>query len=437
MVTGASNPFLGRRPIFLRSPDGTCILTNSNDNLLRIFELPSNVFDASAGKDKSPVLAVREGESIYDCCWYPAMNSQDPASCFFLSSTRDHPVHMWDAFTGKSRCSYSVINHREMFVAPNSLTFNLDGTKIYCGLNNMIQIFDTNRPGSDSTLRPTTPTKRSKEGQKGVISCLAFNPDRSGLYAAGSYSKSIGLYDETNNELCCLLTEGMVGGVTQLHFSPDGQYLYSASRKDHKLLCWDIRNTQKVLFHMHRTGNTNQRLAFDVDATGRYLVTGDQDGRTSVYDLARTEETTREERCLYTFQAHDDTTATTTFHPSYPLLASCSGQRKYTLPDESDSDTETDSDDSDDSRMREDDRGAVSPLPAMSTDNSLKIWRLPGGYAWYVDGYRWDGGATETAGEDGGVEAVDMEVSAVLEVAAVQAIVMTEIVQAQELVEQV
>ncbi|RUS26713.1 WD40-repeat-containing domain protein, partial [Jimgerdemannia flammicorona] len=425
---------------------------------------PSNVFDASAEIDMSPVLAVREGESIYDCCWYPAMNSQDPASCFFLSSTRDHPVHMWDAFTGKrhqpsrnvrraqlahfqfrrNQVNHAFHQNLPLFRLANSYNYKPSAliqpaarSRIYCGLNNMIQIFDTNRPGSDSTLRPTTPTKRSKEGQKGVISCLAFNPDRSGLYAAGSYSKSIGLYDETNNELCCLLTEGMVGGVTQLHFSPDGQYLYSASRKDHKLLCWDIRNTQKVLFHMHRTGNTNQRLAFDVDATGRYLVTGDQDGRTSVYDLARTEETTREERCLYTFQAHDDTTATTTFHPSYPLLASCSGQRKYTLPDESDSDTETDSDDSDDSRMREDDRGAVSPLPAMSTDNSLKIWRLPGGYAWYVDGYRWDGGATETAGEDGGVEAVDMEVSAVLEVAAVQAIVMTEIVQAQELVEQV
>jgi len=46
---------------------------------------------------------------------------------------------------------------------------------------------------------------------------LAFNPDQSGIYAAGSYSKTIGLYSENDNRLHFLL-EGHIGGVTQVLF---------------------------------------------------------------------------------------------------------------------------------------------------------------------------------------------------------------------------
>lgn len=46
-------------------------------------------------------VLIKEGEVVYDMCWYPQMSSQDPASCCVLSSSRDHPVHLWDAFTGE------------------------------------------------------------------------------------------------------------------------------------------------------------------------------------------------------------------------------------------------------------------------------------------------------------------------------------------------
>ncbi|KAF9920782.1 Telomerase Cajal body protein 1, partial [Modicella reniformis] len=48
----------------------------------------------------APGLLIKEGEVVYDMCWYPAMNSQDPGTCCVLSSSRDHPVHLWDAYTG-------------------------------------------------------------------------------------------------------------------------------------------------------------------------------------------------------------------------------------------------------------------------------------------------------------------------------------------------
>lgn len=43
---------------------------------------------------------------------------------------------------------------------------------------------------------------------------MSFNPDRSGLMAAGSFSGQAALYDSTTSELLFLL-EGQKGGLTQ------------------------------------------------------------------------------------------------------------------------------------------------------------------------------------------------------------------------------
>ena len=40
--------------------------------------------------------------------------------------------------------------------------------RIYCGYENMIEIFDVQRPGQASQKIPTIPQKRTKEGQKGI-----------------------------------------------------------------------------------------------------------------------------------------------------------------------------------------------------------------------------------------------------------------------------
>ncbi len=40
--------------------------------------------------------------------------------------------------------------------------------RIYAGLNNLIQIFDISRPGEPINKKMTTPTRKSKHGQKGI-----------------------------------------------------------------------------------------------------------------------------------------------------------------------------------------------------------------------------------------------------------------------------
>ncbi|KAL3256815.1 hypothetical protein MRX96_017105 [Rhipicephalus microplus] len=67
-----------------------------------------------------------------------------------------------------------------------------------------------------------------KLGQPGIISCFAFSP--LGVYAAGSYCKTVAVYSESDGVLQFILS-GHQGGVTHLRFSPDGQRLYSGGRK--------------------------------------------------------------------------------------------------------------------------------------------------------------------------------------------------------------
>ncbi|OUM65400.1 hypothetical protein PIROE2DRAFT_7610 [Piromyces sp. E2] len=57
------------------SPDGTCILSSSNDNNLRLFELPDINNNKKQEINIKAVLKVCDGESVYDYCWYPYMNS--------------------------------------------------------------------------------------------------------------------------------------------------------------------------------------------------------------------------------------------------------------------------------------------------------------------------------------------------------------------------
>ncbi|KAI9317267.1 hypothetical protein BX666DRAFT_2019198 [Dichotomocladium elegans] len=222
----------------------------------------------------------------------------------------------------------------------------------------MVEIFDVQRPGKESTKIPTVPKRKSKEGLKGIISCLDFSTD--GLYALGSYSQSVGIYDETNHELCLKLG-GFKSGVTQVRFTPDGQHLFTASRTSDAIQCWDIRNTCDVLYDLPRQGRTSQRLTFDLDPSGNVLVAGDHDGNILFYDISAS---ATENRLLRSFKGHHDTSSCTTFNPTYPwLLASCSGQRKFDHHYNSESDDEND-------------------IPAI--DNSLSIWHMPGQTSWFA-----------------------------------------------------
>ena len=154
------------------SPDGTCFITNSEDRIIRLYETPVDIGEppssprsssssstssssspassptsgsapgstsgsasssssssssspwAPAPAQVAPVLTMQEGELVYDMAWNPAMNAADPASCRIITTSRDTPIHMWDAYTGERKGSYrgyveeelSVISHHSTVI---------------------------------------------------------------------------------------------------------------------------------------------------------------------------------------------------------------------------------------------------------------------------------------------------------------------------------
>lgn len=368
-ITEARTDFNSTDENFLKgckwAPDGTCILTNSNDNCLRLFNLPQPLYEAQYRDipELTPVLKFSETDTIYDYCWYPKMTFDDPNTQCLLSTSKDSPVHLWDANTGQIRGSYRPYNHLDEMTSAYSLAFNYEATKIYCGFNKVIRIFDLTRPGRDFVTRPTyynDPHSRGKTGQPGIISCIVPSPQDNGMYAAGSYSRTIAVYCEPKGQIVCMF-EGQQGGVTHLAFSPDGTKLYSGGRKDPEIICWDLRNPGQILFVALRQVLTNQRIYFELDRSGQYMFSGSHDGTVNIWDTTVTPEELfpGQDSVLKVtnkFQAHKDTVNGISLHPYLPLLASSSGQRHFPSVYDSDSSEDEASD---------------------IIENTLKLWAFP------------------------------------------------------------
>ncbi|XP_056171827.1 uncharacterized protein LOC115693487 isoform X6 [Syzygium oleosum] len=306
-------------------------------------------------------LVVTEGESVYDFCWYPYMSATDPVSCVFASTTRDHPIHVWDATTGQLRCTYRAYDAVDEITAAFSIAFNPAGNKIFAGYNKSIRVFDVHRPGRDFEMHSTL--QGNKEGQTGIISAIAFSPAHTGMLATGSYSQTTAIYREDNMELLYVL-HGQQGGVTHVLFSKDGNYLYTGGRKDPFIMCWDVRKTVDVVYKLYRSSeDTNQRIYFDVEPLGRHLGTGGQDGLVHIYDL-------QTGQWISGFQAASDTVNGFSFHPFLPMAASSSGHRRFEVPEDDDAEY----------HLRGD-------------ENCVSIW-----------GFAYDSATNSTDGGDGGAD---------------------------------
>ena len=61
-------------------------------------------------------------------------------------------------------------------------------------------------------------------------------------------------------------------------FNPAQPYLlYASQRRSDELLCWDVRSPFEVMRKFKRRGmGTNQKMSFDIDPAGRWLVSGDE-----------------------------------------------------------------------------------------------------------------------------------------------------------------
>lgn len=286
------------------SPDGYHALLISESNYITHWDIsselihenlyyPSEVNTTAIPQTHLKLQNINHiGEAIYDCHWYPHMNHQYDATCCYVTTSRDHPIHLWN-LDGTIRCSYLGYNHLDELEAAISLCFNPTGERLYGGYNRMIRGYDLAIPGKQTISLPTSLTKRDPYGQKGLISTLSFNPMNITLFAAGSYDSRSGiyLYQENMKKYVDRLSGGEEFGCTCLKWSPCGNYLWAGGRKNSIISCYDIRSPKVELGrstnHSHllipnrlpRHLSSNQRMIFSLDPWGKYLATGTQDGR--------------------------------------------------------------------------------------------------------------------------------------------------------------
>ena len=96
----------------LFSPDGLCVLTYNEDNIIRLFDCPQDneitdiLKSANGDVQWQPALSIRVAGPIYDVDWYPLMNSADPATCCLAVTAQYQPVHLYDAYDGHLRATY-------------------------------------------------------------------------------------------------------------------------------------------------------------------------------------------------------------------------------------------------------------------------------------------------------------------------------------------
>jgi len=412
--------------------DGSAALAQCENRSFEVLNVPPEYTAGPSTPSQQRVF--KQPSPILDFSWFPAASSKDPATFCYVASVRECPVKLLDAEDGRLRASYKIVDHRERFIAPHSLAFNMTAARLYCGFEDAIEVFDVQRPGEGTRLH-VTPSKKSHDGLKGIISSLAFaNDASSAVYAAGTLnpsapsSSNIALFSEDTGEVPVMFVGaespspragfGIRASVTQLMFNPVYPYLLYASFRRHDTIYeWDLRSNAHVVARSFRRSSsfgseqrereegttaaaTNQKLRFDIDISGQLLGVGDQLGGISIFNLMTGDATSGSLHSdqgisapqpgpAMQYDAHNDAVGSVAFHPLHPYLLSVSGSRHFHQPaheaDSTDSSSDSgEGDDHDQGAQSEDEPTFVKthkvvkvkrrrPQP-LTVDASVKLW---------------------------------------------------------------
>mmetsp|Transcript_84678 Transcript_84678/g.220457 ORF Transcript_84678/g.220457 Transcript_84678/m.220457 type:complete len:441 (+) Transcript_84678:110-1432(+) len=330
------------------SPDGSTLLASHDDAALRLYQVPSAAVSGDSGwtgGDRGlaapplrmePYAQVQEGGPVLDFCFFPSFTWENPATCCFIASSQDHPIHLREAATGTLCNTYRPYNQVDEVCHSFSLCFSPDGGKILGGFQQYIRVFDVQRPGRQ--VEDWLLSTRKGKGQKGIIGAIAANSMSPGVYAAGSYNRSVCVYHEgSRGKPVARLVDNEpdyeMGGVTQLLWASEW-LLLSGHRRDRWLRAWDLRMASsaeglgggglhpKALLHRFpRCTRTHQRFLFSVQ--GCQLAVGDDQGSVFLHSLS----TFEEEECIP--RAHERPCVSAMLHPFCRTLATSGGGRVF------------------------------------------------------------------------------------------------------------
>jgi len=274
---------------------------------------------------------------------------------------------------------------------------------IYCGFQRAVRVFDVSRPGRQVATFESK--SRHLGAQAGIISTIAVSP-HTNLIAAGSYDKTVGIYDNAGSMVQLLRLPAPNTGVTQVKLAPSGTHVFAGVRKGNHVSCWDLRYvTAEPMAQFARQCTTNQRIQFDLDASCSVLVTGCETGHAIGYDLSSSfHEVFRVRSHNGTMHAHSltishsltlslshslthslthslcatsvsDVVNAVGCHPMLPLLATASGSREFDLRPFVD-DGDVDSDDEQQQQHVNEPSLEQQQQQQCAPSHSLALWRV-------------------------------------------------------------
>jgi WD40 repeat protein len=239
------------------SADGRLLVSVGRDSVARVWSVASRSRLMTLQGHEHPIRAVAVST---DGTWV-------------ASGGEETRVMLWNATTGKLAKILSGGGHAS-FV--NAVAFSPDGRLLASG--------DAAGKVIIWNLANGVPRKQLAEHTDEVNS-LAFSPDGRVLATAGEDGRVVLWSADAGQKLQVLA--GHQAGVRTLAFSRDGEWLASAGQES-RVLLWDMgtRTLNKTLT-ADAPVNT---LVFDVRRRKDILLTGDESGRVSRWDVARGEQ---------------------------------------------------------------------------------------------------------------------------------------------------
>ncbi|ETO09798.1 hypothetical protein RFI_27579 [Reticulomyxa filosa] len=206
------------------SPDGTKIISYSNDKTVRIW-------DVLSGKQ----LQLLKGHS-------DIVNSAQfsPDGLTIVSCSRDETVRLWDVLSGKQ---IQILEDDADDV--NAAQFSPDGSKVVsCSEDNAIRIWDISSGERTQLL----------QGHSDWVNAVQFSPDGTKVVSC-SDDETIRIWDVLSGEQLQVL-EGHSERVTKVQFLSNGSKVISCSN-DKTIRIWDSSSAQQIQIFEGHSGAIN------------------------------------------------------------------------------------------------------------------------------------------------------------------------------------